>query len=114
MRSLLLLLCVVPAVGHAMWLILGEKEIAVRFSESATTTSRPGFDKALKSRTAATVALKPATATSPFVLAMNPDGDYYDLIAPTPSSLRDPAAVGLVEGNGLKGIFTRRATARPE
>ena len=104
MRSLVLLLCVVPAKPHAMWLTIGEK-VVVRFSESPITTTRPEFDKGLANRTAANVSVKTSTGTDALALTMGKDGSYYDLSAPTPSTLRNPAAVALVEGNGLKGMF---------
>ena len=103
-QAIVLLLCIVPAEPHAMWLTIGKKEIVVRFSESPITTTRPGFDKGLASRTAATFSVKPAT-TDALAFTLGADGGYLDLSAPTPSLLRDPAAAALVEGNGLKGMF---------
>ena len=110
MRSLVLLLCVVPAKPHAMWLTIGEK-VVVRFSESPITTTRPGFDKGLANRTAANVSVKTATGTDALALTMGKDGSYNDLSAP--STLRDPAAVALVEGNGLKGMFEEVCVPMP-
>lgn len=77
----------------------------MRFSESPSTTTVPGFDhNPLANRTGLFVAVKPATAGNQLALTMGTEGGFHNLVAPTPSSLRDPAAVAMVEGEGLKGM----------
>ena len=111
MRSWLLLCAALPAEPHAFWLTLGEEKTFVRFSESPITTTLPGFDPGLANRTGVFVAIKPATAVSQLAFTMGTEGGFHNLVAPTPSSLRDPAAVAMVEGEGLKGMYYAAAPA---
>ena len=50
------------------------------------------------------IAAKPAIVVNQLALNMGTEGGFHNLVAPTPSSLRDPAAVAMVEGEGLKGM----------
>ena len=104
MRSWLLLCAALPAEPHAFWLTIGEDQTFVRFSESPSTTTLPGFDQPLANRTGLFIAAKPAIVVNQLALNMGTEGGFHNLVAPTPSSLRDPAAVAMVEGEGLKGM----------
>ena len=105
MRSWLLLCACLPAEPHAFWLTIGEENTFVRFSENPSATTVPGFDQPLANRTGVFVAVKPATAVKQLALAIGTEGGFHNLVAPTPSSLRDPTAVAMVEGEGLKGMY---------
>ena len=104
MKAFLLLCSLLLAEPHAFWLTIGKEKTYVRFSESPSTTTVPGFDQPLANRTGVFVTIKPATAVNQLALTMGAEGGFHNLVAPTPSSLQDPSAVAMVEGEGLKGM----------
>ena len=104
MKAFLLLCSLLPAEPHAFWLTIGKEKTYVRFSESPSTTTVPGFDQPLTNRTGVFIASKPATAVNQLALTMGTEGGFHNLVASTPSSLQDPSAVAMVEGEGLKGM----------